>query len=63
MSAIPDPDDPTKRAIDGDTGELLGGVFFLPDVPADRAPTLAELQNGVHIGWSKGPFGEEREHE
>lgn len=47
-AVIPDPTDPTQRAIDTD-GELLSGLFWVPDLPEE--PTSADLDGGIHVGW------------
>lgn len=55
-TVIPDPDKPEHVAIDGETGELLGGVWIMPiDKNNPAAPTLADFEkHAQHIGWSKG---------
>ena len=51
IAPIPDPDAPEMRAIDSETGELLGGLFLLDNVADPAAVTLDELRRGTHIGW------------
>lgn len=47
-AAVPDPTAPTTRAI-GAGGELLSGLFWVPDLPGE--PTIADLDGGIHVGW------------
>lgn len=45
---IPDPENPTTRAINSQ-GELLSGLFWAPSLPDE--PTIAELDDAIHVGW------------
>lgn len=49
MGVIPDPTNPTGPAINGETGNLMGAVFF---APAGADPSDPDIWK--HVGWSEG---------
>jgi hypothetical protein len=54
---IPDPTRPEGVAIDGETGDLLAGVFLISPRADGAPPTLDDIAGGTHIGWTRGLNG------